>query len=144
MAAHQWNPAERIGIGHIDINGRFDCVGLKADEKTKCNNPLGKDNRIEALNILRRMSTMDAYHDDFDEILRELAAVLLCTKSRHRERWMEKIVKEWKGLVKEFGAKEFARRGGDIVMGEASDTRQYLEDILAEAQERLGRWHLNN
>lgn len=138
MAANQWRPAERLGIGFIDINDSFQCVGF-TDKKCKCTNRLNKDCRIEASDILRRMSTMDPYYDDFDEVLRELAAVLLCTKSRHREKCMDKIVEKWKALIKEHGDKEFARRGGDTVMGEASDTPQFLRDMAADLEVRLRR-----
>ncbi|KAG7010165.1 hypothetical protein G7Y79_00001g004370 [Physcia stellaris] len=138
MAANQWRPAELLSIGYIDINNSFQCVGF-TDKKCKCTNKLNKDCRIEASDILRRISTMDTHYDDFDEILRELATVLLCTKSRHREKCMHKVVEKWKAAIKEHGDREFARRGGDTVMGEASDTQQYLRDKVADLEVRIRR-----
>ena len=145
MAANQFQPAKLLGIGHINIHERFDCVG-HTQGGTKCSNRLNKNDKTDGRDILRRISTMDAYYDDFNEILWELGNALLCTKSKYRRDLIKDYVEDWAAKIKEYGDKDFERRGGDTIMGEASDAGnvQFLRDEIADLTVRIGRSTIND
>ena len=141
MAAGQWEPWKILKIGPINIDERFNCVGWRQSDDAQCSNPLHKDDRIAARDLLRELAAKDASSDDFDEPLDELATTLLCRKSGHCDTQKTRKLAEWKFAIKKYAAAESARRGADSIMGEPSD-RERIQDLLdeqADIAERLRR-----
>lgn len=139
MAAHRWSPNDVLNIGAID--DAFRCVGLRIDEY-KCTNPISKDNRRRATEIIRNMSSLDVTASDFHDSLDGLSEVLLCTKSKHRLTQRAKFMSRWEKDIKDF-AEEKVQQGDVTVMGEApSLTASILAGIddsalVTELMERI-------
>jgi len=139
MAANRWSPNDVLNIGVID--DAFRCVGLRIDEY-KCTNPISKDHRTRAREIIRNMSTLDVTANDFHESLDDLSEVVLCTKSKHRLTQRAKLMNKWEKDIKDF-AEEKVQQGDVTVMGEApSLTSSILAGIddsalVTELMERI-------
>lgn len=139
MAANRWSPNDVLNIGAID--DEFRCVGLRTDNY-KCTNPISKDNRRRAREIIRNMSTLDVTASDFQDSLDDLSEVLLCTKSKHRLKQHAHFMSKWEKAIKDFAVKK-AQQGEDTVMGKAPGlTASILADVdssalMTELMERM-------
>lgn len=139
MAANSWSPNDVLNIGAID--DAFRCVGLRIDEY-KCTNPISKDDRRRAIEIIRNMSTLDVTASDFHESLDDLSEALLCTKSKHRLKQRARFMSKWEKDIKAF-AEEKVQQGDVTSSGEApSLTSSILAGIddsalVTELMERI-------
>lgn len=139
MSANRWSPIEVLDIGAIDDDFRY--VGLKLDTN-KCTNPVSKDNRRRAIEIIRYMSTLDVTASDFHESLDELSEVLLCTKSKHRLTQRAKFMSKWEEDIKAL-AEEKGVQGDSTVIGEAPSLTSSIlagiddSDLVTELMGRI-------
>ena len=140
MAANQWQASNVIGVAIDDPFETRGCLnfGTKAKPDEPCPNNIGHKRQTEARDILRRLSATDATSDDFDEPLRELVDLLFCYPHRHSVQKIRKI-NEWKLAISNHGTEYIARRGGDTVVGEATDQPQPLLDRVADLTTRITR-----
>ena len=130
-------------LGFGPITKDFCCVGIKngpIHKPLRCKNRINKENREKAVEILEEIDLLNSQTDDFGDLLRELADALLCAKrttSDHRTDQRKIQVEKWQALIDE--AIRRARRDGNTIMGEASDTTGSLLQDQDELQIRLDR-----
>ena len=127
MAANTWQPAQVLKIGTIELDAYFRCVGHRQDGK-QCSNPIGRESRSDAQEILRDLSSLDATSDTFEEQLEGLADALLCF--RHRENQSSSKVAEWQEKVEEFRNTQSALKKPDAVMAEPWHTAETLREEI--------------
>ena len=132
MASHTWDPK---AVLKLNIHDDFRCVGKRQD-KEPCTQQIGKIDRAEGKRILQTMSAVFPNSSDFEDELDDLADTLLCSKSKHREstEQHDTVVKKWKYQIR-----EFLRKGGDTVMGEASDKLEHIQAQIEDLKEVLAR-----
>ena len=78
-ASTAWKPSTILEIG--EITNDFHCIGHTKQHKP-CENPIKKDSRTRAKEILLTMSTTSPASNTFDDELEELSDILLCWRHR--------------------------------------------------------------
>lgn len=125
MPSQAWYP--KVVLDLVDIEDDLRCSGHTKDldvhgNKKKCNQQINKKKLPEVTEIIRFMALRDPASYDFEKKLKLLASILLCAKSKHNQgRQHVVMVAKWQHAIAEHN-----RRGGDMVMGEASDTTERL------------------
>ena len=127
MAANTWQPAKVLMIGNIEPDSYFRCIGHRQDGK-QCSNPIGRERRSDAQEILRELSSLDATSGSFEEQLEELADALLC--GRHREGQSSSKIGQWQGKIEVFRLAQSTPKKPDEVMGEPWHTPETLKEEI--------------
>ena len=128
MASTAWKPSTILEIE--EITDDFHCVGY-TKQKNRCENPVKKDNRTRAKEILRSMSTTSPASNTFEDDLAELLDILLCWRHRKDTQQVDDIMGKWTRAIE-----RFVRKSGDLVMGEADDTISSLDADISDLMER--------
>ena len=79
MASTAWKPNTILEIAEITDN--FHCIGY-TKQKSPCENPIKKDNRTRAKEILRSMSMTSPASTSFDDDIAELLGILFCWRHK--------------------------------------------------------------
>ena len=77
------------------------------------------------------MSTTSPASSTFEDELEELGDILFCWRHRKDVQQVENRMGKWTRAIK-----EFVRKGGDEVMGEADDTISSLDAEISDLMER--------
>lgn len=128
-ASTAWKPSTVLEIG--EITNDFQCIGHTKQHNKLCENPIKKDNRTRAKEILLTMSTTSPASNTFEDELEELGDILFCWRHRKDVQQVKDRTGKWTRAIE-----EFVRKGGDEVMGEADDTISSLDADISDLMER--------
>ena len=128
IASTTWKPSTILELG--EITDEFHCIG-HTKQKEPCENPIKKDNRTRARELLLSMSTISPASNTFEGDLEELVDILLCWRHRKDIMQVEDLIGRWTRAME-----RFVRKGGDEVMGEAHDTISSLDADISDLMER--------